>query len=117
VPSALAATAPPLLLPALISRSDVPAFRPSEDAWIGGQSRFSGQAHRPWWGHGARRVRPRDASGVRAEPAERGIGHQCPVARAAGRADVPLHLVPGDREARRDGRPFRSVGACAACRR
>ena len=49
--------------------------------------------------HAARRVRPRNGSGASEESRER---RRRAAARSAGRADVPLHLVPCDGEARRD---------------
>ena len=62
-----------------------------------------GQARGACPRHPGGRVRPRAHSGARPGPGERRFGPGSAVDGAADRADVPLHLVPGDRKTRRDG--------------
>ena len=66
---------------------------------------------RPWC-----MIRRQRSSSARRSWHSRGTPEDA-VAGAAGRADVPLHLVPGDREARRDGpRRPRGRAGCAGHR-
>ena len=73
-----------------------------------------GQARGACPRHPGGRVRSRAHSDARPEPGERRFGPGSAVDGAADRADVPLHLVPGDRKTGRDA-PRGAVAAGRGC--